>query len=532
VGIAIAQKKYQDFVGSLMEYKIYCICGDGCLMEGISSEAASLAGNLGLNNLIVLYDDNEITIDGSAKLSCSDDYAKKFESMGWATLEVDGHDFEEIEKALTSAQKSDKPFFISFKTKIGYKSGEKESSSLSHGAPLGPKSLKQLRENLDWQQTPLFVPDIILDEWREISNRHRNEYEDWLEDFTKLSREKKLYLNPPDSENLIDKISSYTSVPTTNTATREASGKFIEILMRFSNKIIAGSADLGGSTYVFGSYSQAITRDDFSGNYIHFGIRENAMAAIMNGLATQAFLPIGSSFLAFSDYMRPSIRLSSIMKLPVIFVMTHDSIGVGEDGPTHQPIEHLASLRAMPNLRVFRPADTLETQEIYKFILKDKMPALIALSRQKLSNFQVKNRQYKVARGAYIFSSNEDEKVEVSIWATGSELEIAVEVKYLLTSAGISSRIISCPNIELFLSQEEEYKAKLIDRKQEYSKLHCAIEAGSRFGWERIIGENGLFFGINSYGESGPSQDLYKFFNLTPSFITNKILEKLQEKEE
>ncbi|NDB84919.1 MAG: transketolase [Alphaproteobacteria bacterium] len=528
VGMAIAQKKYEQYIGEIMKYKIYCICGDGCLMEGIAHEAASLAGHLNLNNLIILFDDNEITIDGSANLSCSDDYHLQFQSMGWASLQADGHDFTSINKALEAAQNIDKPVFISFKTKIGYKAGDKEASSTSHGAALGSLVIKQLKSNLEWSEEQFFIPEHILSQWRELSNRHKNYYDEWTARFSILPDAKKSYIEIPDANTIIDKISSHLDSSALDCATRESSGKIIELIMKVSNKIIAGSCDLGGSTWVLNKSSKFITKDDFSGNYIHYGIRENAMAAIMNGLATQQFLPIGSSFLAFSDYMRPSMRLSCIMQLPVIFVMTHDSIGVGEDGPTHQPIEHLASLRSMPNLNVYRPCDTLEVEEVYKHILRNKAPSLLALSRQKITNFSSQNREKYISKGAYIFGDQE-QVVDVSLWASGSEVELALETKYILATAGISSRLISCPSIELFLTQDPDYKARLLDRQNRYSKLTCAIEAASSFGWERIIGENGMFFGMNSYGASGPAKDLYKFFNLTPSFIAGKIIERMKQ---
>ncbi len=529
VGIAIAQKKYEQRLGELMRYKVYCICGDGCLMEGISYEAVSIAGHLGLNNLVVLFDDNEITIDGASDLANSDSHIAKFQAMGWDAFSANGHDFDEINQALSKAQDTKKPTLICFKTKIGYMAGSKECSSASHGAPLGAEATRALKANLGWEEKdPFVIPEALLEQWREVAQGNIDFYKKWQEEFESLPNEKKSYLEFPDTAKLQDHMAKYHSQISGNISTRECSGRVIEVLMRGSDKIIAGSCDLGASTFVLNKYANPITKDDFSGNYIHYGVRENAMGAIMNGLATQNFLPIGSTFLVFSDYMRPAIRLSCLMNLPVIYIMTHDSIGLGEDGPTHQPIEHLASLRSIPRLSVYRPADMIEVQKCYDCILSQEGPALLALARQATCFMAEESRNILVSKGAYIFGDQE-QVVDVSLWASGSELEIALDTKYLLSNAGIASRLISCPNIEVFLKQDLDYKEKLLDRKFKYCKLTCAIEAGSSFGWDRIVGDKGIFFGIDSFGASGPHEDLYKYFNLTPSFIANKIIKKLKE---
>ncbi|MDX1923682.1 MAG: transketolase [Rickettsiaceae bacterium] len=527
VGIMIAQKKYEQKLGDLMKYKTYCICGDGCLMEGISYEAASIAGHLNLSGLVVLFDDNNITIDGTCGLSTSDDHIQKFKALGWEAFSVDGHDFEEIDRALNLAQNSAFPVFISFKTKIGFGAGSKEGSSESHGAALGPKAIEILRKNLEWPyEEQFFIPEDILSSWRDAWKFNEEDYNTWQQKYEKLSLEQKSYLNPPIKEKLNEDILTYAIHSDFDEATRTSSSKIIEILQRSSGKVIAGSADLGSSTGVWNKYSLPITREDFSGNYIHFGVRENAMGAIMNGLATQGFLPICSSFLVFSDYMRPSIRLSSLMKIPVIYIMTHDSIGLGEDGPTHQPVEHLASFRAMPEMRVYRPADMIEVQACFASLLSRNGPAMLALTRQVVPALKAESRYDYALKGAYNFEK-EDEFVDVTIWGTGSEVAIALETKDLLMSAGISARVISCPSIELFLEQEDEYKARLIDRAKKYSKISCAIEAGSPLGWDRIIDE-GMFFGMTSFGASGPAKELYRYYNISSSYIAGSIIEKIK----
>lgn len=530
VGMAIAQKKYLNKLGPIMDYKIYVICGDGCLMEGITQEATSLAGHLRLNNLIVLFDDNNISIDGHTSLTTSDDHQARFEALGWNSLKADGHDFDSIDNAILKAQSSNKPSFIAFKTKIGFGAGRKEGSEESHGAALGGESIKILRENLAWKYPPFEIPDEIYKEWILATEHKQVLYRNWQDKYLKLSQNHKDYLNPPNTLELQDAIAIYGGIAGEAEATRVSSGRMIEIISKSSDKVIIGSADLSISNNVYNSYSRPITKDDFSGNFIHYGIRENAMAAIMNGLATQNFLPIGASFLVFSDYMRPSIRLSSIMKLQVIYIMTHDSIGVGEDGPTHQPIEHLASLRAMPNLNVFRPCDRAEVESCFNFALENKnSPTLIALSRQKLN--QQRNSVLKrdgVLKGAYILYSD-SEKVDVSIWATGSEVDLALETSRIISKAGFSSRIISCPNVELFLNQSTSYKRDILDLDKKYSKFNALIEAASKFGWERIIGLDGLFFGVDNFGASGPAKDLYSYFHLTPAEIANKIIDRVHK---
>jgi transketolase len=523
VGMAIAQKKYRETL-DFMDYKIYVICGDGCLMEGISSEAASLAGHLGLDNLVVLFDDNQITIDGPTSLSTSDDTISKFKSMGWDAYQADGHNFESINDALQKSKEQKKPTLIAFRTKIGFGSGKKESSESSHGAALGKESIEILRKNLNWQYEPFHIPDNIYSKWSDAWKYNEEIYKKSKERLSQINSEKKDFLNKPNMESLKEAIAILSHKIEEPEATRTSAGRMIELLQKASTKVIVGSADLSHSNGLYNKFSKPITKSDFSGNFIHFGIRENAMSAIMNGLASQGFLGICGSFLVFSDYMRPSIRMSALMKLQVIYIMTHDSIGVGEDGPTHQPIEHLASLRAMPNLNLFRPCDAQEVEASINIALSNQdSPSILALSRQKLPQLCSSSFKYdKATKGAYIINSALP-NADVAIWASGSEVEIAMKASILLEKAGIKSAIISAPSIELFFKQEEEYISSLLS----IGKIICAVEAGSRIGWDRIIGHKGIFIGMNSFGASGSSSDLFSYFKITASEFSNRIISEL-----
>lgn len=523
VGMAIAQKKYQQKLGKrVSDHKIYCIVGDGCLMEGISYESASLAGNLYLNNLIILFDDNQISIDGSTNLTISENHLLKFEAMGWNTEAVDGHNFEQINASLTRAQNSDKPYFIAFRTLIAKGSINKVNSASAHGSPLGKEEIKLLKENLGFDNKEFFIPQELKDIWSFAWLRNQESYDAWQANFIDISEEQKSYLNQPN----IDCSFLANIVPTKeDEATRVSSGRIIEELTKLSDKIIIGSADLSPSNNTKNSFSSVINKNDFSGNYIHYGIRENAMSAIMNGLAISDFLPIGGTFLAFSDYMKPSMRLSSVMNQQVIYVLTHDSIGLGEDGTTHQPIEHLASFRALPNMRVFRPADYTETAESWRMALSyTKGPSIIALTRQSVPQIvNIANTQDICAKGGYVLSQNANEEVDVAIFATGSELSIASKVQIILFEHGFTSKVISVLCFEMFFAQNLDYIENILSK----SKLKVAIEAASSFGWHQIIGNDGIFFGIDQFGLSASSTDLYSYFGLTPSNITEKLLQKL-----
>ncbi len=521
VGICIAQKKYQQKWGDLGKWKTYCIVGDGCLMEGISHEAASLAGHLKLGGLIVLFDDNQISIDGPTNLTTSDDHLAKFRAFGWGVESIDGHDFDAINSALSRAQNSEIPYLIACKTKIGYGAGAKEGTEKCHGSALGKEYIDILKKNLAWPEEPFFIPSEYKKLWEESWIFNKNYYKKWTEDFKKLDNEQQKYLKCYDSKTSELILPFYESE-----ATRVSAGKLLEQLLIKSEKIIIGSADLSHSNCLYSKTCKPITSSDFSGNFIHYGVRENAMSAIMNGLATQNFLPIGGTFLVFSDYMRPSIRLSAIMRLPCIYVMTHDSIGVGEDGPTHQPVEHLASLRAMPGLNIYRPADALEVEVCINMILASRIPSILALTRQTVHKLEFSEiRKKNMEKGAYIIDSDIG-NIDVSIWATGSEVNTALEVKKLLNKATLKVRIISAPSIELFFSQGTKYKNKLLNN----AGLIVAVEAAAKFGWERVIGGNGMFFGVNDFGISAPCPDVYSYFGITAQNIANKIIERLHDK--
>ncbi len=522
VGMAIAEKKYADKLGAdVCSHKIYTIVGDGCLMEGISYEAASLAGHLRLNNLIVLFDDNGISIDGKTDLTVTENHLQKFEAMGFNVISVDGHDYDQICSALEAAQTSDKPSFISFKTMIGKGVKNKENSEKSHGAPLGTEEIEHLKSNMDFDSSDFELPDDLKSQWENSWERNIEAYEKWQKDFSALGDDSKQYLNKSSLD-----FPQNIAAPGAPEATRVSSGKIVEALMRSNEKVICGSADLAGSNGLKNPESKMITADDFSGNCIYYGVREHAMAAIMNGLALSGFSPIGGTFFVFSDYMRPAARLASLMGLPVTYVMTHDSIGVGEDGPTHQPVEHLAAFRAMPNINVFRPADFEETKECYQIAMQNtETPSMMVLSRQALP--QIRSAQEGddfVAKGGYIISeASSAQNIDVTIFATGSEVSLAMEVQKTLGGQGKSVRVCSVPCFELLMKQSRDYRAKLNGG----AKLLVAIEAAVSFGWHAIIGSDGMFFGMDGFGASAPAKELYKHFGLSAGNISDAIAKEL-----
>jgi transketolase len=522
VGMAIAQKKYQDKLGpEICDYTVYAIVGDGCLMEGLSYESASIAGHLKLNNLIVLFDDNGISIDGKTDLTVSEDHLKKFESMGFDVFTANGYDDEELINVLTKAKLSDKPCFIACKTIIGMGSKTKAGSAASHGAPLGSEEISYMKQNISCSRDAFQVDSSLKSFWEKAWEKSRDEYSSWQVAYRDLSQDNKDYMELPKLH-----IPLEISAPDEFEATRVSSGKIVEAMLKSEEKLIVGSADLAGSNGLKNSASIQITKDNFAGNFIYYGVRENAMAAIMNGLAISGFAPVGGTFFVFSDYMRPSVRLSALMKLPVIYVMTHDSIGVGEDGPTHQPIEHLASFRAMPNIDVFRPADFCEVKECYElaFANKDK-PSMMVLSRQSLPQLGDIKRSNKSAKGAYIIrEASKVDEIDVVLFSTGSEVSLALSVQAELEAKGLSIRVVSVPCFELFDKQNADYKKNL---KGE-AKLSAAIEAASELGWHKIIGSDGLFFGMDSFGASAPSSDLFEYFGLTSAKISESIMERLK----
>jgi transketolase len=521
VGMAIAERMAQARYGAeIVDHFTYVIASDGDLMEGISHEAISLAGHLKLNKMIVLYDDNGITIDGSLDLSESGDALMRFKAAGWNATRIDGHNADAIAQAIEAAKKSDKPTLIACKTVIGYGSPNKQGTSGSHGAALGNDEIKLTREALGWAHEPFHVPQDVLDAWRAVGATGASKVARWNERFLQLPSEKRAEFEREISGDLPKKftaeINAYKKTLSENKpswATRKSSEEALNVINSVIPETVGGSADLTGSNNTKSKGQKPITPTDFSGSFIHYGIREHGMAAAMNGMALhKGFIPYSGTFLVFTDYCRPSIRLAALMKQRVIHVMTHDSIGLGEDGPTHQPVEHLASLRAMPNLYVFRPADAVETAECWQAALEAKeTPSVIAASRQNLPTVRTTHTDENLsAKGGYELSpASKDAKV--TLIATGSEVEIAMEAQKLLEAEGIGARVVSMPCVELFEAQSKDYKKKTLGE----GTVKVAIEAAVQYGWDRYIGMDGAFIGMTGFGASAPAKDLYKHFNIT-----------------
>ena len=528
VGFSIAEKKLSNILGKdTINHYTYVFAGDGCLMEGLSHESCSLAGHLKLNKLVVFFDDNSISIDGSISLSSSDDIKTRFKSYNWNVLSIDGHNHDEISNSIIEAKKSDKPTLICSKTKIGFGSPNKEAKASSHGSPLGEEEVELTRKNLNWIHKEFVVPEDLLSEWRSFAKRNMDVKKIWNNKNKELLNSikfKKLFnieLEDQIKEEFINFKTKYGNEET-KFATRKASEKSLELLNKHIENFLGGSADLTGSNNTKTSNMAVFNSENYNGTYIYYGIREHAMAGIMNGLALHGGIrPYGGTFLVFSDYCRPSIRLSALMKLPVIYVMTHDSIGLGEDGPTHQPIEHLSALRAIPNLNLIRPCDIIETIESWEIALESKGPTILALTRQSLPTF--KRESYKenlVKKGAYIIKNYSE--FDASLFASGSEVEIAIEASNKLEKLNIKVRVISFPSMELFEFQDENYKKEIIGNKPCF-----AVEAGIINGWEKYI-NNDNFIGLKSYGASGPYKDVYKHFGITADNICKLIKQKLK----
>ena len=535
VGMAIAEEIMKKKFGStLINHKTYAIASDGDFMEGISHEAMSLAGHLKLKNLIVFFDNNKISIDGPTSLSVSDNYKKRFESYGWAFQEVNGHDEKQISKAIKKSLKSNKPNLISCKTIIGYGSPNKSGKSSSHGAALGESEVELVRKKLKWSYEPFKIPKDILNEWRKIGEKGALHEKKWNVTYNKKSKKIKdefsRVLNnklPKNFEKIIQEQKKKFFNSKLNMASRQSSSSVLESITNCLPELIGGSADLSGSNNTNTKHSIIIKPKNFNGNYIHYGVREHGMAAIMNGMALhKGIIPYGGTFLVFLDYCKPSLRLSALMGLKVIYIFSHDSIGLGEDGPTHQPIEHLTHLRAIPNLNVFRPADTIETLECWELALKsNNTPSVITLSRQKLPFItETFTKENMSSFGAYEIKKN-NSNPEITLITSGSEVNIAIEAFNKLENVNISSKVVSMPCQELFNKQSKEYREKIIDE----DSFKISIEASSVFGWEKYVGKKGSSLGMKSFGKSAPIKDLYKYFKLTSDDVVElakKILGK------
>jgi transketolase len=533
VGMALAERILNARLGDqLVDHFTYVIASDGCLMEGISHEAISLAGHLRLSKLIVLFDDNAVSIDGPTSLAVSDDQLQRFAAAGWATRRVDGHDTDAIAGALEWARRSDRPTLIACRTIIGYGAPTKQGKASTHGEPLGADEIAGTRRSLGWAHAPFAVPDAVLGAWRAAGARGAIQRRDW-ERRAATSEDGSVRLGDSFDAAAQKAISAavqaikdeFAAAPP-KIATRVASQKVLEKLVPVLSPLIGGSADLSGSNGTRTSHHVPIRPGDFRGNYIHYGVREHAMAAAMNGMALHGGLvPYGGSFLVFTDYCRPAIRLSAIMGQRVVYVMTHDSIGLGEDGPTHQPIEHLASLRAMPNVRVFRPADAVETAECWELALKAaKTPSVLALTRQAVPALRTEAQGENLsARGAYVLAEAEGDRRDVTILATGSEVSVALEARAQLAEAGIRAAVVSMPCWELFATEPVAYRSSVLGEAP-----RVGVEAAAGFGWERWLGEGGAFVGMGGFGASAPAAKLFAHFGITAANVAQAARKLVQ----
>ncbi len=520
VGFALAEEILKKKLGkNIINHKTYVIAGDGCLMEGISHEAMSLAGHLKLKNLIMLFDNNSISIDGPTSLTVSDNFKKRFESYGWSFIEIDGHKEREIFNALKKVQKAKKPTVISCKTKIGFGSPNKSGKASSHGSPLGSEEISLVRKELNWNYKPFEIPKYILNAWKNIGEKGEKIENKWHKIYKKNKVKINKSLKNSFTESIINEKKNAVK-ENKSLASRKSSEVIINSLFKKNNTIIGGSADLAGSNNTKTKNHKIIKPGNFNGNYIHYGVREHAMCGIMNGLALHSkLIPYGGTFLIFSDYCKPSIRLAAMMKQQVIYVMTHDSIGLGEDGPTHQPIEQLSGLRAIPNLNIFRPADKMETIECWEHALKSfNTPSVLSLTRQNLHPIRNKfTKINKCSLGAYEVLRN-NKKINLTILASGSEVNLAIETSHKLAKEKIYSKVISVPSMELFDVQPIKYKNKILNE----TKFKISIEAGSIDCWRKYVGDLGISFGINEFGKSAPYKEIFKFFGLLDTKIAEK----------
>lgn len=524
VGMALAERMMNARFGDdLVDHYTYVIASDGDLMEGISHEAISIAGHMKLSRLIVLYDDNDISIDGPLSLAETGDALGRFEAAGWDTVRIDGHDTDAIEKAIAAARKSDKPSLISCKTQIGYGSPNKAGTSGVHGAPLGDEEIGLTREKLGWSHAPFEVPSDVLDAWRMAGRTHASTRKAWEERLQAQSAETKNRFErvvagdlPEGLDAAVDSFKKQLAVDKPGWATRKSSEETLKAIVPHVPEMIGGSADLTGSNNTKTPEQDAVQADNYGGQFVHWGIREHGMAAAMNGMALHGgFIPYSGTFLVFSDYSRPAIRLSALMQQRTIHVLTHDSIGLGEDGPTHQPVEHLAALRAMPNTYVFRPADAIETLECWQLALKlDTAPSVLALTRQGLPLLRSYEERNVCSHGAYELAAG-GKDAKVTIMASGSEVAIAMQARATLEDAGIGTRVISVPCMELFEQQSAATKADILGD----TPVRIAVEAAIQMSWDRYLRPQDIFIGMDDFGASAPADQLFKHFGITAEAV-------------
>ena len=528
VGMALAEKIISAKYGSdVCDHYTYVIMGDGCLMEGISEEAISLAGHLKLNKLIALWDNNNVTIDGHVDVASSTNQVARFKANGWNTIEIDGHNFCQIDEALKKAKKSDKPTMIACKTTIGFGAPTKCNSPKCHGAPLGADELAAMRQKLGWTAEPFEVPEEILNDWRAAGKRSEASDKDWQK---RAKAKGKEFLDiiegklPKGWDKELNKMKAQAAKDKVAVASRKASQMCLEAIMPYVPQLVGGSADLAGPNMIMTKTTKTITAKDYNGNNIEYGVREHAMGAMMNGMALHGgILPFGGTFFVFSDYLRPSMRLAALMGLHTIYVMTHDSIGVGEDGPTHQPIEQLASFRAMPNILTFRPCDVVETAEAWALAIEQtSTPSILALSRQTLPALREEAKHNLSARGAYIIAGDA-KKRQATLIATGSEVGLAVEARNKLKEDGIEVAVVSMPCAELFDKQDILYQEEILG-----TAPRIAVEAASKFGWEKYVGLKGDIIGMDGFGASAPGAELYKYFGITVEEVVDAVKDSLK----
>src|SRR5579864_5609022 len=519
VGMALAERILAERFGKeIVDHYTYVIAGDGCLMEGISHEVITLAGHLRLGKLIVFWDDNHISIDGGTELARSSDELDRFVVCGWRAERIDGHDTDAVAAAIERARKSDRPSLIACRTTIAFGAPTKAGSAAAHGAPLGKDEIAGARERLGWTAPPFVVPADMAEAWHKVGERGNAPRREWQARLAKLEPAKRGEFErrvkgdlAQGTREALAAIKSKFAADAPKTATRQSSGSVLDALAPACLELIGGSADLTGSNNTKAKSQLLIKPGEFAGSYIHYGIREHGMAAAMNGMAAHGgIIPYGGTFLVFSDYCRPSIRLAALMALRVIYVMTHDSIGLGEDGPTHEPIEHLAALRAIPNLQVFRPADAVETAECWELALASRdTPSVLALTRQSVPALRRDAGENRCARGGYALAEADGAR-KVTLLATGSEVALAVAARDQLKAQGIATAVVSLPCWELFDAQDEAYRNRVLG-----SVPRVAVEAAAPMGWERYIGMRGRFIGMHGFGASAPAKDLYKHFGIT-----------------